>query len=134
MSLFTINVKPFKKHFYQILIVNIAINLTTLFLIKNGIYLLSGFDPGKKFTLPFLFCMVITAFLFTHYRKKDLKRIQSIENFPDKVAAYESLYKERVSWYFFSNLLSCVLAILTGRMLFYYYSIADLLFYSHFIH
>ncbi|NII25206.1 hypothetical protein HB364_08950 [Pseudoflavitalea sp. X16] len=128
MSLYTIDVKKYKAYFFQTLITNIVITTGTYILLKNGIYILSGFDPGKKLTSPILFAMIILAVVHGQHQKKQVKKLEGISNFEDRVTAYEKIYKSRLLWFFFACFISCFLAILTGRYLFFYYAIFDIVF------
>ena len=127
MNLYSIDSKKFKSIFYQIQISNIIALIVTFILLKQGVYLLAGFDPGKKLTIPILGLMVVLAFVFATNQRKQLSRIVSIEDFDTRVAEYEKFYKFRMLWYLVSCFVSCGLVLLTGRYVFLIYGVFDIL-------
>ncbi len=90
-------------------------------------YLLHGFDPGAKLTLPILSVMVVLSVWHSKYQRKQLLALIIIDEFDARVQEYEKLYTFRMLWYLFSCLVSCFLAVLTGRTLFTYYAAFDIL-------
>ncbi|WP_315817872.1 hypothetical protein [Paraflavitalea speifideaquila] len=126
MSLYTIDARKYKILFFQILLSNIVATVGTYILLKSNIYILAGFDPGKKLTLPILFGMVLLTILLAQHQRKQLRKIDEIEVFEEKVIAYEKIHRLRVLLSMFACFVSCFLAILTGRMTFFYYAIFDI--------
>ncbi len=126
MSLYTIDARKYKALFFQVLLSNIVATTGTYILLKNDIYILAGFDPGKKLTLPILLGMVLLTILLAQHQRKQLKKIDEIDSFEDKVTAYEKIYRSRVLLSLFACFVSCFLALLTGRFNFFYYAIFDI--------
>jgi hypothetical protein len=90
------------------------------------VYVLNGFDPGKKLTLPILPVMAALAMVHSYYQKKKLAALRVINNFDERVEAHQKFYKFRLLWFLFSCLVCCVLSLLTGRNLFLYFAIFDI--------
>jgi hypothetical protein len=85
------------------------------------------FDPGKQFTNPVLLGMVLIGFVHSNYQKNQLRKLKAIEDFDEKLIQHERFYKTRIMWFLFTCLISCFLFVLTGRYLFFYFSLFDLL-------
>ncbi len=127
MDLYTIDVRKYKNIFLQTLIPKVIVVLATYLLVKNGFYLLAGFDPGKKLTLPILIILTILAATHSQYQKKKLAKLQEITDFDQRVEEYEKFYKFRLLWFLFSCLVSCALSLLTARYFFLYFAVFDIL-------
>ncbi|MCP9752895.1 hypothetical protein [Ferruginibacter sp. HRS2-29] len=127
MDFFTIPIKKYKQVFWTTVAVNVAAVITTYILFQKGTYLLRGFDPGSKLTLPFLGLVVILAVIHSNYQRKRLQQLVTIEDFETRVAAYEKFYTLRMWWFVFSCASSCLLTLFTNRPLFIYYGAFDIL-------
>lgn len=123
MDLFSIEIKPYKTVFQQAQIANIIAIIGSYFLVRNGMYILSDFDLGKKSTSSVFIIIVIMGIVHTQYQKKKLTRISNIADFNIRVAEYEKLYKYRMLGFLFLCFASCLLFILTTRNTFFYYAI-----------
>src|SRR5687767_10283382 len=115
MDLFSIEIKQYKAIFQQIQIANIIAIMGSYFLVRNGMYRLSDFDPVKKLTFSVFMIIVIIGVVHTQYQKKKLTRISNIADFNIRVAEYEKLYKFRILGFLFLCFASCILFILTTR-------------------
>ena len=127
MDLYTIDVRRYRNIFWQTLIPKLVVAVASFFMVTNGIYLLEGFDPGKKLTLPVLILLVILATFHSQYQRKRLAKLQEITDFDQRVEEYEKFYQFRLLWYLFSCLVSCGLSLLTGRYLFLGFAALDIL-------
>ena len=126
MDLYNVELKPFKSKFFPISLITLLAVITTFALLTKGVYLLANFDPGKKLTWPIFGVMIILAGIHSQQQKKKLSKLWEIEDFTHRVSEYQKLYGFRLLWFLFSCLLSCGLAILTGRQLFAYFGAFDL--------
>lgn len=127
MEFFTIEIKKYKNFFFSILIIEIAVAIASYILVSNGFYILAGFDPGKKFTSPILLALVVLAVAHAQFQKKKLSKLQQVTDFELRLAEYEKFYRFRLYWFLFSALVSCMLVLLTGRTLFMYFAVFDIL-------
>jgi len=128
LNFYSINAGPFRSTFYLIQSLNILFCIGTFLLIKSGSWILSTAFIGKSFTSITVLIMVLLATIFTGYNNKKLKNILNINEFDIKVSKYYSFYKIRLLWFLFSCIVAGLLGILSGRMLFFYFTIIDLLF------
>jgi len=126
MELYTIEIKKYRDIFFQTLVPKLVAVIATAILVNKGVYLLYGFDPGKKLTLPILLVMAVLAGFHSHYQKKKLAAVQLIDNFGERVEAHQKFYKFRLLWFLFSCLIGCMISLLTGRNLFLYFAIFDI--------
>ncbi len=125
-DLYAVDFKKYKIIFYACLAINIACTAFSFFLTANGFRLLNNFYADTKLTLSILSFMVVFAFLHSAFTKNQFHKLSLIENFEDREMAYEKLYRLRVFWFLFSGLVSCGLALLSGRTLFCYYAMFDI--------
>ena len=123
MDLYTIDVKRYKAIFFQTLIANVLAIIGTYFLVRNGVYILSGFDPDKKLTTPVFIILFIISIVNSKKLKKKLEEISTIGDFEMRVSEYEKFYKTRTLWIIFFCFVSCLLCILTARYLNLYLAI-----------
>ncbi|MEO8404949.1 MAG: hypothetical protein ABI480_10145 [Chitinophagaceae bacterium] len=127
MQLYTIDIKKYKTIYFQILVTNLAAIVGSFLLVKNGLYILSIFDPAKKLTLPILFLLLILSGFHTRYQRKQLTRLAGIADFDTRVGEYEKFYRFRMLWFLLSCLVTCFLCVLTGRYTFLFYAGFDVL-------
>lgn len=127
MDLYSVSISRFKNLFFQSAFLMVMAIVACYILINNGYIILSNFDPGRKYTLPILFGMVLLSVFYSYYRKNSLERIFRYAGFDEQVMAYEKVYKSTLGWYLFSCLISCFLSVLTARNAFLYYALFDLL-------
>ena len=126
LDLYTVDIKKYKSVFYICLVTNIVCTAFSFLLAANGFRLLSNFYPDTRLTLSILFMMVVFAFLHSSFTRSRLRKLSLIESFEERVAAYEKLYRLRIIWFLFSGFVSCALAVLSGRTLFCYYAMFDI--------
>lgn len=127
MELYTINIKKFKAIFLQMILVAIIFVGLSYFLLSNGFYFLSAFDPGRTFTLPILAALTVLAMIYGQMQKKRLLQLQEVEDFELRSAKYQRFYAFRLIWYLGSCLAMCILCLFTGRILFLYFAMFDIL-------
>ena len=126
LEIYTVDSKKYKSVFYICLITNIVCTGLSFLLAANGFRLLNHFYPDTRLTLSILFVMVVFAFLHSSFTRSRLRKLLLIEDFDERADAYEKLYRLRVFWFLFSGLVSCGLALLSGRTLFCYYAMFDI--------
>jgi hypothetical protein len=125
LNFYTISVNRFRSVFFSIQIANIIFSIITFLIIRNGGLLFPGVIIGQNFVRITLYSMVLLAFVFTMYQKNKLSKIVGIEEFDSKVNEYLKFYKYRMFWYLFSCVAACILGVLSGRMIFFYFAIID---------
>lgn len=74
-----------------------------------------------------MFVMLLLAVFHSQYQRKQLRRLNAIEDFELRVEAYEKFYRLRMLWFLLSCLVSCFLTIVTGQKLFLYFAVLDIL-------
>jgi hypothetical protein len=127
MDIYSFNLKPYKSAFYTLLSVNAVITLATYIAGANvlGIVLLQG-DFRTQTNI--LFGILIVAAIFqTSRQKKLLEKINSFTDYEAKTVHYFKLYKMRLYWKCVSCISSCFIYLLTGRNLFLYFAVFDVL-------
>jgi hypothetical protein len=127
MDLYTINVKRYKAIYHQALIGNILQVGALFILLRGGFRLIDDLKSIKVITIP-LFGVILAMVVFhTYYVRNRLNKLGDIPDFDERVNEHMKIYKVRLLWHFLSCLLSCFLGVLTGRELFFYFSLIDTL-------
>jgi hypothetical protein len=127
MDIYSFNLKNYKSVFYTILCVNAIITLATYIAGAKvlGIVLLQG---SFRMQTNILFGVLLVGAIFqTSRQKKLLEKINSFTDYEEKAAHYLKLYKIRLYWKCVSCLSSCFIYLLTGRNLFLYFAVFDVL-------
>jgi hypothetical protein len=125
MELYTINVKRYKAIYHQALIGNILQVGALFILLRGGLRLIDDLKAIKVITIPLFAVMIAMAFFHTYYVRNKLSKLEAIADFDERVNEHLKIYKIRLMWHFFSCLLSCFLGVLTGKDLFFYFSLID---------
>ncbi len=122
-----IDARTLRVYFFSVQIVNIVLSMATLLIIKTRpeIFLIETLD--KKFTGITMSILLVAAFAFTTFQNRKLNKIQEIHEAEHRFSPYFKLYKSRMMWFLFSCIAVCLLGILTGRILFFYFAIVDVL-------
>src|ERR1700754_4274793 len=127
MDFFSFNLKTFKNAFYTVLGINVAMTLVTYVAGANVFSIVLLHESNLKLTRYLLALLLVAAILQSVNQKKLLKKLDEFTNFEDKLAHYMKIYKLRLNWKCFSCLASCFIHILTGRNIFLYFAIFDVL-------
>lgn len=122
MELYTVNIKRYKAIYFQTLIANILFIAAAYFLVKKGIHLVTGHMVSS----PLLSMMVVAAVIYTVYANKKVDKLANIADFENRVKAHEQTYKRRMLWHLFACLIDCGLLLLTGRNLFLYFALFEI--------
>ena len=127
MDLFPFNLKPFKNLFYTVLSINAALTVATFVAGSNVFSIVLLQEDSLKQTRGLLLLLVVVAIFQTTYQKKLLKKLDGLIDFEEKVPHYLKIYKLRLYWKCSSCIASCFIHILTGRNIFLYFAVFDVL-------
>jgi hypothetical protein len=127
MDFLLFNLKDLKKVFYSVFIINVVVTLVT-YVAGANVFSIVLLDENQIQQTRVLLLLVIVAAIFqTYYQKKLIKKLDAFSGFEEKVSHYLKLYKLRLYWKCSSCLVSCFIHILTGRNIFLYFAIFDVL-------
>jgi hypothetical protein len=107
--------------------VNIGLTLATYVIGVNVFSIGLLREDSLKQTRVLLLLLIVAAAFQTTYQKKLLKRLGDFANFDERVAHYLKIYKLRLYWKCSSCFASCFIHILTGRNIFLYFAVFDVL-------
>jgi hypothetical protein len=128
LDFFSFNLKNLKTVFYTVLSINTTLTLATYVAGANVFSIVLLHEGSLKQTPDLLLLLVLVAAVFqTIYQKKMLKKLDGLTDFEEKVAHYLNIYKLRLYWKCSSCLASCFIHILTGRNIFLYFAVFDVL-------
>jgi hypothetical protein len=126
LNFYSINPKGFRTVFYSVVTANIVIVTVSFVLIKIGFRLIPGLKLERNVIMIAMYAMVGLAAAHTLYGKKMLKQIYDIQEFESRINAYEKVYRFRLFWYLFSGIITCLIAVITGAMVFFYFGLVDI--------
>ncbi|PZR29381.1 MAG: hypothetical protein DI535_03310 [Citrobacter freundii] len=127
MNLHLVPVKKFRNIFLLVLIANIVLSGITGLLLNLRVHLIPGYKAGDNLTNPLLIFIVIIAVIRALQQRKHLMKIFSIRDFELRLARYEKFYRKRTITYLLSVIGSCLLCLLSQKILFLYYAGLDVL-------
>lgn len=127
MDVFSFNLKPFKNLFYTVLSTNAALTVATFVAGANVFSIVLLQEDSLKQTRGLLLLLVAGAIFQNTYQKKLLKKLDGLIDFEEKVSHYLKIYKLRLYWKCSSCMASCFIHILTGRNIFLYFAVFDVL-------
>lgn len=123
---FCVPQKPLKSLFISVQATNAFLSLATLLLLRGYIILPISVTLPDKVPGVILGIMVGLALLSGANQKRKLAKIVGMSDFDSKVVAYQSFYRNRMLWFLFSCLVASVIGVLSGRMIFFYFALADI--------
>ena len=127
MDLLSFNLKPFKSLYYSMVGVNTLLAIAAFVAGANvvGIVLLP--ENALAETRYLLVLLTVAAIAQIRYLKKLLRGLDGLTDFDEKVTHYMKIYKLRLYWKCASCLVSCSIHLLTGRNIFLYFALFDVL-------
>lgn len=127
MLLHPVHARKLRIFFLRIVAANVFLILLTYFLLRSGVQLIPGYKAGDNLTNPVLIVIVIIAVIRAAQQRKHLMEIFSIPDFSMRLTKYEKFYKKRTLTYLLSVIGSCLLCLLSQKILFLYYAGLDVL-------
>lgn len=125
MNIYTVSSNPYRKIFYSVIIINGLLIAGSYLAIHYGFNGLAAI-LGTSFAMPLLGAMIVLAVVHTFYQRRQLSRLNRIEDFEEKLSRYESFYQLRMLWYLFSCVVSVILYLIFERKLFLLFASIDL--------
>ena len=127
MELYTIEVREFKNIFFASLTMMIVFIVASWLWVFSDFVRLQPFDLLRRFSSPILIGMMVLAIFYSSHRRKKLKEINTLDDFPSRVKAYQKVYRLHNGWFVLSCFISCVLFVATVRNFFFYFALLELL-------
>jgi hypothetical protein len=127
MQLYSVNLKGYKKTYWQVFTCNVTIVIAGYILVTNGYFILSPFYRTQNITSPILAFIILLSFFHAQRYRRQVKQLADIADFDERVIKHEKIYRTRVWWFFISCSSSCFLYVLSGRAVFLYLCIFDII-------
>lgn len=129
MELYSLNLKNYKKAYITSVTINALALIISFALVKTGHYFLPPFYATQNISRPILLLLIAGSVLSGWNYRKKIKQLDDIENFEDKIAKHEKIYKVRILWLVVNCCGSCFLYALTTHTVFFYLAIYDFVTY-----
>lgn len=127
MELYSVNLKSYKKTFWQALTCNITAVAASYILVANGYIILSPFYRSQNITSSILAVIILLSFFNSQYQRKQVRQLENYTDFDERVVRHEKIYKIRMWWFFISCASACFLYVLSAHTVFLYLAIFDLI-------
>ena len=121
------DLKDLRKMFYITLSIN-AIATIAAYIAGSNVAAIVLFPTGSRSIISLLMTLLVgVAISQTAFTKKKLEKLQTFTGFEDKVGYYKKIYQVRMYWKLLSCLSSCCFHIISGRSMFLYFAVFDVL-------
>ena len=122
----TIEMKLYRKLYLGYFLLTCS-NIGISYLMQqNGVYI--GWNNSSSVTTKniLLYGMIGVAIIYSLYLQNQKTKLRSIKDFDVKKEFHEKYFKIRMTWYVISCFVSCVLFLLVGNWLFFYFGLFEL--------
>lgn len=126
MSLYSIDIAPFKKQHITAIILSFIPLVLSYVLAKKGYSVITDPMINEIIKWVFLAATLIVSFLTTRNHKEKLKTLHFLTSFEEQVTAYKKIYNQRVMVNAFIGIAASLFFALTARKIFFLFAIFDL--------
>jgi hypothetical protein len=126
MSLYTIDVAPFKKQHLTYIAISFIPMVISYVLASRGYSMINDPVVNEVIKWVFLAATFISSFIVTRNHKEKLKSIHGLESFGEQVAQYKKIYDQRLVVNVIIGLTACIFYVLTARKIFILFALFDL--------
>ena len=127
MDLKIINQKQLKRIYINFLVICLLITGGSYILFQSGFRFFEGSDWVNEMTNILLYCMIGIVIVFTYFQMSQRKKLRVLPTIEEKIIFYEKFYRYRLWWHVLACFVSAFLLLLTGRNIFFYIGLFDLL-------
>ena len=127
MELKAVEIAPYQKTYGWALFLCCLATAGSFFLVTQGYVLSISEEIIKATRYIFLAVTVWAAFIYSPYHKRQNKKMATLSDLDAKLIIYQKIYRSRM-WFFMTWCLVCAFSYyLTGRNLYFYFGLFDLL-------
>lgn len=126
MSLYTIDVAPFKKQHLTYIAISFIPMVISYVLASRGYSMLTDETVNEVIKWVFLAGTFIASFMVTRKHKAQLLAIHGLPAFDEQVAQYKKIYDQRLVVNVIIGIAACILYVLTARRIFILFALFDL--------
>ncbi len=127
MELKIVRHKTFKRIFINFLVICLIVNITSFILFKARINVFPFIWVALGVRNVLLYALVGVALIFAFYIISNKQKLRRLQTFDEKIRHFEKYYTRRLWWHVISCLTSAIFLQLTWHIIFFYFSLFDLL-------
>ena len=122
----TVYLKNYRPYYFKLLFAACALTLGSYLLVSAGIYLQLPVEKVKLYKNIFIFTMIAASFMYSYYLSKQRQKLQTIEDFDEKIATHVTVYRKRILLGFINCFLACILFVFIGYKTLFYFALIDI--------
>jgi hypothetical protein len=126
MSLYTIDVTPFKKQHLTYIAISFVPMVLSYVLANRGYSLITDPTANEILKWGFLIATFFSSFIITRKHKEKLKSIHALTSFDEQVTQYKKIYDQRLVVNVIIGVTACIFFALTARRIFILFALFDL--------
>lgn len=127
MDKLTINLSSFRKKFIFFFSLVCLVVMGAYLLVLNGYTILETSEDTTELRNIFIIVLIGLALVASWWKRNQKKKLSSTRTFSGKLSYYKRIYLSRLWWNLFSASAASFLFLLTGRYIFLYFALFEVL-------
>lgn len=127
MDKLTIDLSAFRKKFILFFLLVCLIVITSYLLVLNEYTILENPEDATELRNIFIIVLIGLTLVSSWWKRNQKKKLGSTRTFSGKLSYYKIIYLSRLWWNLFSASAASFLFVLTGRSIFLYFAIFEVL-------
>jgi hypothetical protein len=127
MDKLTINLSAFRKIFILFFLLVCLVVIGGYLLVLNGYTILESPEDTTELRNIFIIVLIGLALVASWWKRNQKKKLVSTRTFSGKLSYYKQIYLSRLWWNLFSASAATFLFVLTGRFIFLYFALFEVL-------
>ena len=127
MDKLTINLSAFRKKFILFFLLVCLVVIGGYLLVLNGYTILKSPEDTTELRNIFIIALIGLALVASWWKRNQKKKLVSTRTFSGKLSYYKRIYLSRLWWNLFSASAASFLFVLTGRFIFLYFALFEVL-------
>lgn len=127
MDKLTINLSAFRKKFILLFLLVCLVVIGGYLLVLNGYTILESPEDTTELRNILIIVLIVLALVASWWKRNQKKKLVSTRTFSGKLSYYKQIYLSRLWWNLFSASAATFLFVLTGRFIFLYFALFEVL-------
>ncbi len=127
MDKLTINLSAFRKKFILLFLLVCLVVIGGYLLVLNGYTILESPEDTTELRNILIIVLIVLALVASWWKRNQKKKLVSTRTFSGKLSYYKQIYLSRLWWNLFSASAATFLFVLTGRSIFLYFALFEVL-------
>ncbi len=127
MDKLTIDLSAFRKKFILFFLLVCLVVITSYLLVLNEYTILENPEDATELRNIFIIVLIGLTLVSSWWKRNQKKKLGSTRTFSGKLSYYKIIYLSRLWWNLFSASAASFLFVLTGRSIFLYFAIFEVL-------